>query len=112
VEVRLGFRMSSYQCREVRVYFYSAVDPVLNVWEELFCYGSLIAPLPFFLPFQCGFFKFTVKGGLGKSVEDDWHIFVASCFFGYAVNQFFTKGTCVGLDPRELNCPFSISEVS
>jgi len=83
VEVRLGFTVSSYQCREIRVYFYSVMDPVLCVWEELFSYGSLIAPFPFFLPFQCGFFfKFTVKSGLGNSVEDDWNILVAGCFFG------------------------------
>jgi hypothetical protein len=82
VEVRLGFTVSSYQCREVRVYFYSAVDPVLYIWEELFSYGSLITPFPFFLQFQCGFFNFTVKGGLGNSVEEDWNIFITSCFFG------------------------------
>jgi hypothetical protein len=53
--------MTSYQCREVWVYFYYAVNPVTYIWEELVGYGSLVVPFPFFFPFQYGFFfKFTV----------------------------------------------------
>jgi len=86
VNVRLGFTVTCYQCREFRVYFYPALNPIPCVWEILFSYGSLITPFPFILPFQCGFFfKFTVYGGLGNSVEDDWNIFVSSCVFGLVV---------------------------
>ena len=71
VEIRIGFTMSRHQCREVRVYFYSAVDPFTCVLEEMFSFDSLITPFPFFLPFQCGFFfKFTPPN-VGNNVKDD-----------------------------------------
>jgi len=59
------------------------VYPVLYVREELFSDFSLLASVPLFLPFLCGFiFEFFVQGGLGNPVEDDWSVVVAGCVLG------------------------------
>ena len=75
--------MASYQCREIRVYIYRIVYPVPSVRKELFSDCSLVAPIPLFLPFLCGFiFDFFVQGGLGNSVEDEWSVYVAGFVLG------------------------------
>jgi len=56
VQVSLAFTMTSWLCRELRVYIYMAVNPVPYVWEELLSYGSIIKMFPFFLLFKCDFF--------------------------------------------------------
>ena len=53
VEISPGFSVSCYHSREIRVYVYIQFNPVLYVWEELFCYGCLRTIFPFFLQFLC-----------------------------------------------------------
>ena len=82
VEISLGFSVFCYHSREIRVYVYIHFNPVLYVWEELFCYGCLRTIFLFFLLFLCSFFfYFSVQRTLWNPVEGDRSVSVTRCSF-------------------------------